>query len=193
MRMTKRIWLSSFCVILTFAVFIVPAVAADDIDAKAQTCSQCHGQNGEPVDPNSIPVIWGQQESYLYKELHDYHSGDRISPVMAPAVHDLSLPDLRKIAAYFATKTWPERPTGPIRPPDEKIASKIVMCRSCHQQDFEGGASAPRLAGLSYDYLGASMRAFADGERTNNLDMPNFMHALTDRERDSIARYLSAL
>jgi cytochrome c553 len=191
--MTKRMWLSSFCVIVTFAVFIVPAVAADDIEVKAQACSQCHGQNGEPPDPNSIPVIWGQQESYLYKELHDYHSGDRMSPVMAPVVHDLSLPDLRKIAAYFATKAWPEQRSDSITPPDEKIASKIVMCQSCHQQDFKGGEPAPRLAGLSYDYLVASMRAFADGERTNNLDMPKFMHALTESERDSIARYLSAL
>jgi cytochrome c553 len=192
--MTKRIGLSGFCVLVTFGGFFVPAVAGEDIDAKAQTCSLCHGQNGEPVEPNSIPVIWGQQESYLYKELHDYHSGDRMSPVMTPVVHDLSLLELRKMASYFATKTWPEQQhAGPGRPPNEKIAEKIVMCGSCHQQDFKGGAPAPRLAGLSYDYLVASMRAFADGGRTNNLDMPNFMHALTESERDSIARYLSAL
>jgi cytochrome c553 len=113
---------------------------------------------------------------------------------MTPVVHDLSLLELRKMASYFATKTWPEQQhAGPGRPPNEKIAEKIVMCGSCHQQDFKGGAPAPRLAGLSYDYLVASMRAFADGGRTNNLDMPNFMHALTESERDSIARYLSAL
>jgi mono/diheme cytochrome c family protein len=37
------------------------------------------------------------------------------------------------------------------------------------------------------------MRAFATEQRTNNLDMPQFMRALTDRERSAIARYLSAL
>jgi len=37
------------------------------------------------------------------------------------------------------------------------------------------------------------MRAFAAEERTNNLDMPKFMQVLTERERDAIARYLSAL
>ena len=37
---------------------------------------------------------------------------------------------------------------------------------------------APRLAGLSYEYLVASMRAFAKDQRTNNLDMPKFMQAL---------------
>jgi hypothetical protein len=37
------------------------------------------------------------------------------------------------------------------------------------------------------------MREFADGGRTNNLDMPKFMQALPEGERDAIARYLSAL
>jgi mono/diheme cytochrome c family protein len=37
------------------------------------------------------------------------------------------------------------------------------------------------------------MRDFATEERGNNGDMPKFMQALTDRERDAMARYLSAL
>jgi mono/diheme cytochrome c family protein len=37
------------------------------------------------------------------------------------------------------------------------------------------------------------MREFATGERPNNLDMPKFMRALTESERDAIARYLAAL
>ena len=52
---------------------------------------------------------------------------------------------------------------------------------------------APRLAGLSYEYLVGEMREFAADERPNNLDMPKFMRALTEAERDAIARYLSAL
>ena len=52
---------------------------------------------------------------------------------------------------------------------------------------------APRLAGLSYEYLQAQMDAFADGRRTNNLDMPKFMHMPRRSEQAAIARYLSAL
>jgi mono/diheme cytochrome c family protein len=37
------------------------------------------------------------------------------------------------------------------------------------------------------------MRAFATDERSNNGDMPKFMQALTDSEREAMARYLSAL
>jgi cytochrome c553 len=69
----------------------------------------------------------------------------------------------------------------------------IAQCQACHQPNFQGGMPAPRLAGLSYEYLAAAMRAFATEQRTNNLDMPKFMQMLTERERNAIARYLSAL
>ena len=101
--------------------------------------------------------------------------------------------DTGKIAAYYAGKSWPaQHAAGAAASPPEAIADKIAMCRP-DQQNFAGGAPAPRLAGLSYEYLVASMRSFADGERTNNPDMPEFMKALTDSERDAIARYLSGL
>ena len=37
------------------------------------------------------------------------------------------------------------------------------------------------------------MNGFADEKRTNNLDMPKMMKALTPGQREAIARYLSAL
>ena len=50
--------------------------AADDIAAKVQVCGACHGANGVPTSP-TIPVIWGQQQNYLVKQLHDYRAEDR--------------------------------------------------------------------------------------------------------------------
>jgi cytochrome c553 len=168
----------------------IPAHAADDIEAKAQMCATCHGQNGVPIDPKTIPIIWGQQQSYLVKQLHDYRSDDRDNPIMSPLAKALAQEDLRKIAAYFAGKSWPAQhaSAASASPP-----VGIAQCQPCHQPNFEGGAPAPRLAGLSYEYLVASMRDFSADERTNNGDMPKFMKALTDSERDAMARYLSAL
>ncbi|MGH6672310.1 MAG: c-type cytochrome [Xanthobacteraceae bacterium] len=171
------------------AVVALPANAADDIVSRLEICAACHGANGTPTNP-ATPVIWGQQENYLYKELHDFHSGERTNATMSPMVKAFGLDDLRKVAAYFATKSWPEpQQSASAASPPEGIA----MCRACHGQNFEGGAPAPRLAGLSYDYLIVAMRHFADGQRTNNLDMPGFMKALTDSQREAIAHYLSNL
>ena len=173
-----------------FAVAAVPADAADDIEAKVQSCAVCHGQNGVPIDPKTIPIIWGQQQSYLVKQLRDYRNGERDNPIMSPIAKSLAQEDLRKIAAYFAAKSWPARQAAAAAasPPNG-----IAQCQPCHQPNFEGGPPAPRLAGLSYEYLVASMRDFAADERTNNGDMPKFMQALTDSERDAMARYLSEL
>jgi cytochrome c553 len=173
-----------------FAVAAVPADAADDIEAKVQSCAVCHGQNGVPIDPKTIPIIWGQQQSYLVKQLRDYRNGERDNPIMSPIAKALAQEDLRKIAAYFAAKSWPARQAAAAAasPPNG-----IAQCQPCHQPNFEGGPPAPRLAGLSYEYLVASMRDFAADERTNNGDMPKFMQALTDGERDAMARYLSGL
>ena len=132
----------------------------------------------------------GQQQSYLVKQLHDFRAGDRSNAIMASMAQTVKQEDLRKVAAYFAGKTWPAgHPASPAPAEPEGLA----ICKACHQPHFEGGAPAPRLAGLSYEYLASAMKAFADGTRTNNLDMPRFMSALTDAQRDAIARYLSQL
>lgn len=176
-----------------FTISPVPADAADDIAAKVQSCNACHGQNGTPIAPN-IPVIWGQQENYLVKQIHDYRADDRHNAIMGPLAKAISLDDSRPVAAYFAAKPWPAAKAAPASAaPPVEIAQKIAMCKACHQPNFEGGAPAPRLAGLSYEYLVVAMKKFADGERTNNLDMPGFMKGLSEAERDAMAKYLAGL
>src|SRR5580704_476939 len=105
--MSRRFIATIFAAGVSFAVIAIPADAADDIEAKAQICAGCHGENGVPTDPKTIPIIWGQQQSYLVKQLHDYRSGDRDNPIMSPIAKGLVQEDLRKIAAYFAAKPWP--------------------------------------------------------------------------------------
>ncbi|HEY7238055.1 MAG TPA: c-type cytochrome [Burkholderiales bacterium] len=167
-----------------------PVHAADDIEAKAQVCAACHGNKGTPTDPKTMPIIWGQQESYLMKQLRDFRNGERQSAIMAPLAKGLAEEDLRPLAAHFAAKPWPSKKAQAKPPAPPK---GVAQCQACHQPIFEGGMPAPRLAGLSSEYLAQEMREFANGERHNNLDMPGFMRALTEAERSAIARYLSAL
>ena len=187
--MSKRFF--SALVVVATAFALQQARAADEIEAKTQLCTTCHGAKGVPIDPKTIPVIWGQQESYLMKQLRDFRNGERPSAVMAPIAKNLAESDLRKIAAYYAAKQWPAAKSASAKP--AAAPKSVAQCLACHQQDFKGGMPAPRLAGLSYEYLSTSMRAFATDQRINNLDMPKFMKALSERERDAIARYVSAL
>lgn len=166
------------------------AHAQNDVEAKAQMCAACHGQNGVPADPKTMPVIWGQQASYIAKELHDYKSDDRENGVMSGLAKGLAQQDLRPLANYFAAKTWPahQGAAAPATAPEG-----LAQCEACHQAKMVGGLPAPRLAGLSYEYLLAQMKAFKNGQRTNNQDMPKILAPLSDSQMDAMAKYISAL
>ena len=175
--------------LVVLAALATPAGAAEGIEAKLQVCASCHGADGRPIDA-TIPIIWGQTEYFLVKQLHDYKSGDRENLVMASFAKRLTQPELRPAAAYFATKSWPARttPAAATSPPDG-----IAVCQICHQPNFVGGLPAPRLAGQSYEYLVEAMRSFADGDRTNNADMVKIMQELSPAKREEIARYIAGL
>jgi cytochrome c553 len=159
------------------------------LGAKLLVCNTCHGADGIPRNA-ATPVIWGQQENYLIKQLHDFHSGDRDNEVMSWMATALSQAELRSAAAYFAKRNWPARAAGAASTSPPAL---VGVCQACHQQNLAGGLPAPRLAGQRYEYLVESMRRYADGERTNNPEMMNIMKALSPAERDAMARYISSL
>ncbi len=187
--------LFSFCCAAATVVAAVapPALAADELEAKLQSCHACHGATGPPVDA-IIPIIWGQQQAYLVKQLHDYRTEDRANPVMSPIAGTIKPEEWRKAAAYFAAKSWPVRSAAtPAAAAPAPSADKIAVCKACHQENFVGAMSGPRLAGQSYDYLIAAMNSFAEGTRANSADMATMMKALSPADRQAIARYLSGL
>jgi cytochrome c553 len=157
--------------------------------AKLLVCGTCHGARGVPQNP-TIPVIWGQQENYLLKQLHDFESGDRAFEAMAWMASTLSQSEMASAAAYFAKKSWPVRSgvATSVSPP-----ALVAVCQACHQQNLVGGLPAPRLAGQTYEYLVEAMRSYAEGERTNSTEMTNIMNALSSAEREEMARYISGL
>jgi len=187
-----------FGALVVLAAWAAPANAADavpapstqaEFNAKLLVCNACHGDKGAPK--NTItPILWGQQENYLIKQLHDFQSGARNFEVMSWMVAGFSPSELEAVAASFAKKDWPVRPTGAAAtsPP-----AMVAVCQVCHQQNFVGGLPAPRLAGQSYDYLVETMRRYAEGERTNSPEMKTIMQAISPAERQAIARYISSL
>jgi cytochrome c553 len=179
-----------FVALASFAVALAgPANAADEIEAKLQSCNACHGQNGEPISPN-IPIIWGQQTAFLVKQLHDYRAGDRENPIMSALAKTLKQEELRPAAVYLASKSWP---AGHPAAAPAAAPNGIAVCQICHQEKFVGGLPAPRLAGQSYQYLLDQMNRFANEERTNSPDMTKIMQGLSAQDREAMARYIAGL
>ena len=164
---------------------VIPDPSTDrEFSAKLSVCNACHGLNGLRINA-TIPVIWGQQENYLVKQLNDFESGARNDEVMKWMAETLTQQELRVAAAYFAKQTWPARSAGAASTPPPP---GIAVCQACHDT-----AAAPRLAGQSYEYLVEAMRRFAEGERKNNVTMMKMMAAIPPADREAMARYLSGL
>ena len=192
-----------FGVLAVVTALAAPAYAAEAIpdlstsrefSAKLLVCNVCHGDNGVPKGP-SIPIIWGQQENYLLKQLRDFDHGDRSAEVMAWMSKTLTPAEQGPSAVNFGKKTWPTRTSNAAATPAPR---GVAVCQSCHEAKFMGavqaeGVTTPRLAGQTYEYLVESMRRFADGERTNNADMVQIMKGYSPADREAMARYLSSL
>jgi cytochrome c553 len=166
-----------------------PGEAEVILGAKLLVCNTCHGADGVPRSAGT-PIIWGLQENYLLKQLHDFRSGDRNNEVMSWMSTALTQAEVVSAAASFAKKSWPARPVAAAAASPPGAAA---VCQICHQQNFVGGPAAPRLAGQRYEYLVEAMRRFAEGERTNSPDMTNIMKAMAPAEREAMARYISGL
>jgi cytochrome c553 len=171
----------------------LPANAANGIETKFAICGSCHGKEGQPSDP-TVPIIWGQQQAYLEKQLRDYKSGERDSQIMSSLAEAFKREEISDVAAYFSGQRWPDRKDGG-KP--ESVPRAIPSCQTCHDADLLGaiaaGEPAPRIAGQTREYLVETMRSFADGERDNAGAMAALMKGLSANERESIARYLSSL
>jgi cytochrome c553 len=171
------------------------AAWADAIDDKASVCSACHGEKGLPLDP-SIPIIWGQNEGYLYLQLRDFQKGARKDDRMSPIAQSLSKEDALALAAYFAGKPWAKTTAPSASKADEAAAMtaiKSVVCSSCHLEQFQGDSSVPRLAGQQHDYLAKTMTDFRSRARANNPGMSDLMNTVTPEQLTALSAYLAGL
>jgi cytochrome c553 len=182
-------------VIVAALLSAATAARADAIADKAEVCGACHGEKGLPAEP-AMPIIWGQNEGYLYLELRDFQKGARKDDQMTPIAQSLSKEDALALAAYFAGKPWPKTGASGASKADEAAAMtaiKSVVCASCHREEFQGDASIPQLAGQSHDYLAKTMTDFRTRARANNPGMSDLMNTVTPEQVTAIAAYLAGL
>ncbi len=177
-----------------FASPVASPALADSVEDNAQVCAGCHGENGIPQE-KTTPIIWGQNEGYLYIELRDFKSGARKNDLMSGVVASLEKADLKALAAHFAKQKWPDlqQPS-----PAKDVASKAlgvigsIGCTSCHLEQFQGDGTTARLAGQQHDYLLKTMTDFRDRTRGNNPGMSDLLNAAQPADLDPIAQYLAS-
>ena len=191
---------SSACIFGIVGFFIVLHVCATPLNAqsieeKIQVCAGCHGRNGTPVD-KTIPVIWGQQQGYLYIQLRDFKRGDRKNDIMQPIVASMERADMLAIAEYFSKKPWPDlgQPRAPKEVANRALrANASVGCTGCHLDQFQGDGTVPRLAGVSREYMTKTISDFRSRARGNNPGMSDLMLATAPEDLAALTEYLAGL
>jgi cytochrome c553 len=172
---------------VAFAEEAKPAAKKADL-AKGQAtstnvCAACHTSDGSRGSPAN-PIIQGQHPEYLVKQLGEFKSGQRASPIMQGMAAALTEDDMRNVAAFYAGK---QAKPG--------LAERsIPACAGCHSPNGAGlPAQYPRLAGQHADYTEAQLIAFRAGARKNSAPMTGVAAKLNDREIKAVADYIAGL
>lgn len=158
--------------------------------AKKFKCKKCHNKDGIS-DDEDIPSIAGQRATYMYKQLHDFKKGIREDDDMKKVTKKMSEQDMVHISAWFNSLERPPMVGG-----DPLLQVKV--CDSCHDKDIVEKDNhievAPVLIGQIRQYLEASMMAFKDADRSNDLydRMRSVTHKLNDDEIKKLAKYYGA-
>ena len=196
------------------AMLLVPAVATADslVDgsieagkARALTCTACHGQEGNSVNP-LWPNIAGQNAPYLVAQLQAYKNGTRNDPLMSSQAMLLSDEDMRNLAVYFeslpaavsavADATSVARAEALYRGGRED--AKIAACIACHGPTGRGNPAAvyPALNGQHAAYTAKQLRDYASNTRQSDGKtrmMRELATRLSEEDIVAIASYVQGL
>jgi cytochrome c553 len=170
-------------------------------------CISCHGPAGAGVAASDFPRIAGYSEYYLRKQLQDFHSGRRKQAVMQPMAYGLDDQQIADVSAYYASLPTPPFPAPP--PVDAKVLAagealaergdaerQIVACANCHGPLGIGLPPAiPSLAGQTSGYISAQLKAWQQGDRSNDDGglMAAVANGLDDADIAAVAAYYATV
>jgi cytochrome c553 len=164
-------------------------------------CAACHGADGNSTVATN-PKLAQQHPEYLMKELQDFKSGKRTSPIMQGFASQLSDADMKNIAYWAASQK-----AKPGFAKDKALVAmgeriyrggiadrQIAACAGCHEPNGAGIPSQyPRLSGQQEEYVQAQLKAFRDGARKNSPQMADVTAKLSDKEISAVADYIAGL
>lgn len=216
---TVKNWLARIC--LPAALLLVAAQlqaeslvagSAEAGKAKSITCTACHGQAGNSVNP-LWPNIAGQNATYIVTQLTAFRDGardpenaTRSDPLMSPQSLLLSDEDIRDLAVYFESLPSPAMAVANPSTVDSGEAlyrggdmeDKTAACLACHGPTGHGNPAAiyPALQGQHSVYTAKQLRDYASGARTSDGKtriMRDIAARLSEEDIDNLASYVQGL
>ncbi len=183
--------------------------------ANSAGCAGCHGADGNSPAP-TFPKIAGIGSKYIVKQLQDIRDGKRVVVEMDGLIDDYDDDEFKDLAAYYSSQTLQLAGAKPlevkvnagIKVDALKLGARVYRagnqetnvpsCMGCHSPRGLGNEPAgfPRIGGQYSEYIAKQLRAFRDGERTNDGDsaiMRQVAKNMTNAEIDAVANYIAGL
>jgi cytochrome c553 len=175
----------------------------------SRRCESCHGVEGFSSQA-STPNLAGIDAEYLWKELQDLRTGKRKSVLMQQIAGALEPRDAADVAAYYAL--LPNAPDAQFNPSfpqtlhDQsavETAQRLLAvgdptrgvppCQACHGP-LGYVRPAPSLASQNSDYVLRQLNDFAQGARSNDVNLPmrTIAAKLLPNERQAVAEFYGA-
>jgi cytochrome c553 len=199
LRACRHFQVVSVCLL---AVLFSPMAQGTPLAERLQLCSGCHNLDGNSVIPEN-PKLSGLDTEYIIRQLNDFKSGSRKSPVMGSIIPMVQEKEFEALAAYFH-KQKPSQGAAV----DAKLAaqgkeiydegivgSAVPACSGCHNEDGSGTDKYPRIAGQHSAYLVQQLLSFKSGERANDSKavMRAVAKRMNEKEIRAVAEYVVTL
>lgn len=190
---------------LLLAALALPVQAQEipPLAERLQLCASCHNPDGNSVVSDN-PKLAGQDASYLARQLADFKSGKRPSPVMAGIITLLHEQEYKALAKHFSE----QKPVASAAAVDAKLAaqgreifaegiigSAVPACSGCHNDDGSGNDKYPRVTGQHSAYVVQQLLNFKSGVRGNDAKgvMQAVARRMNDKEIQAVAEYVATL
>lgn len=172
------------------------AGSAEAGEARALTCTACHGAEGNSVSP-LWPNIAGQNAPYILAQLRAFKGGSRVDPLMSSQAMMLSEEDMANLAVYFESL-----PAAAQSVADEDLLDRgealyrggnkqeeAAACLACHGPTGRGNPAAkyPALKGQHAAYTTKQLAAYASGDRTTDGKTRIMQDIAANLDREDIA------
>jgi cytochrome c553 len=179
--------------------------SVDNGEAKALTCTACHGPEGISVNP-LWPSIAGQNAPYLLHQLQSFKDGSRVDPLMGAQAMLLSEEDMKDLAVYFESRPAAAQAVANANLVDLGEAlyrggnpdKGTPACLACHGPSGKGNpaASYPAVSGQHAAYTTKQLNDYASGARQTDGKtrvMRDIAATLSKEEIEALSSYMQGL
>jgi cytochrome c553 len=141
-----------------------------------------------------MPVIWGQHQAYLIRQIGEFKLGNRRNEPMLSLIRGMPDLEMAALADYFAQKPWPNLNQPRASEAESKRAQAAIVtgqCVACHGILGLGDGTNPRIAGQSRGYMLKTLQEFQSKARGNNPWMSDILGPLHADDLVALAAFMA--